>query len=450
MDLKTIRDNGAKNRAALELRGFQNREGLDGKRARGGHDSPLQFSARLRFLIIGSLLLLGCETLDLVTSGFQSPPADPEPAEPAPTKVAEIVTGNSTATPVPATSSSATPSSKTTPFVTPAPRYSMGYGLQVNWTQRDPRQSLAEVQALGFDWVKIQIRWCDFETAKGVADLRLIDRFMDAAKARGTRVLFSVVCAPNWSRRDRGAGGSGPPDNMQDAADFMSGIAAYTCQRGLGAIEVWNEHNLATEWHGKPISAALYMDMLKKSYAAIKKSCPHLIVISGAPTPTGYDDGTTAIDDVKFLQQLYQNGLKQNADAIGAHPSGFCNAPDAAPLTKNHCNAFISHESFFFRGTLERYRDVMTQNGDSGKKIWVTEFGWAVDPNPKKGYEYAKSITLEQQAQWTLTAFQRMKSYGYVGAAFLWNLDFEDMSHEMGAFHILNRPAYDRLKTLAK
>ncbi|MBI3915199.1 MAG: hypothetical protein HY327_13565 [Chloroflexi bacterium] len=396
-----------------------------------------------RILVIGSMLLFGCEIPGIVSLG--TPPPDDEPSETAPTKVAIGVTDGTAAPPT----TSASPAPKT-PFLTPLPRYSMGYGAQVNWTARDPKQSMGEVQQLGFDWVKIQLRWCDFELERGLADLNKIIALTDAAQARGLRVLFSVTCAPKWTRADNGAGGSGPPDNMQDAANFMSGVASFFCQRGLGAMEVWNEHNLLTEWHGKPISAAAYMDMLKRAYAGIKKNCPSVTVISGAPTPTGYDDGTTAIDDVKFLKELYQNGLKQNSDAIGAHPSGFCNAPDAAPLTKNQCNAFFDHPSFFFRGTLERYRETMVLNGDSGKRIWVTEFGWAVDPTPKKGYEYAKSITLEQQAQWTVKAFQMMKSYGYVGAAFLWNLDFQDMTQETGAFHILGRPVYDRLKTLAK
>ncbi len=414
---------------------------------RGECPSPLPFSARsrgmplLRILVIGSLMLFGCEIPGLVTSEV-SP--EPETTQATPSKVAIVVPTGATATPAPAS-----PSPKT-PFVTPTPRYSMGYGAQVNWVARDINKSLNELRQLGFDWVKIQVRWCDFESAKSVADLSKLDAFMGVASALKLRVLFSVTCAPNWARKDRGAGGAGPPDNMQDAADFIGGIAGYYCQRGLGAVEVWNEHNLLTEWHGKPISAASYMDMLKKTYAQIKKNCPSMIVISGAPTPTGYDDGTTAIDDVKFLQQLYQNGLKQNSDAVGAHPSGFCNAPDAAPSTKNQCNAFFDHASFFFRGTLERYRDVMVQNGDGGKKIWVTEFGWAVDPNPKKGYEYAKSIAPEQQSQWLVRAFQMMKAYGYVSGAILWNLDFLDMTQETGAYHVLGRPAFDALARMAK
>ncbi|MBI3536266.1 MAG: hypothetical protein HY070_01690, partial [Chloroflexi bacterium] len=324
------------------------------------------------------------------------------------------------------------------------------YGAQLNWTNSDPNQEMGLIGQMGFRWAKIQVRWCDVSGSRTQADLSQIGRLIDAANGRGIKVMLSVVCAPRWSRADGGAGGSGPPDNMQDAADFMGGMASFFCSKGLGAIEVWNEHNLLTEWHGKQISAATYLDMLKRSYATIKAACPSVVVVSGAPTPTGVMSDT-AIDDVVFLEQMYQNGLKQYSDAIGAHPSGFCNAPDAGVGAPNGCgNTFNNHRSFFVKGTLEAYRAVMVKYGDAGKQIWPTEFGWGVDPSPKPGYEYEKFISLDQQAQWLVRAYQLMKSVGYVGVAFLWNLDFNDMGNETGAFHVVGRPAFDALAGMGK
>jgi hypothetical protein len=323
------------------------------------------------------------------------------------------------------------------------------YGAQLNWTNSDNNNEMGQLNQLGFKWAKIQVRWCDFEGAKGNADLSQLDRLMNAATAKGIKVMFSVVCAPTWSRADRGAGGSGPPDNMQDAADFMSGLAGKYCGT-LGAIEVWNEHNLLTEWHGKPISAALYMDMLKKAYPAIKNKCNSVVVISGAPTPTGVNSAE-AVDDAVFLEQMYQNGLKDYSDAVGAHPSGFCNAPDAAEGASNPCGGqYNNHRSFFFKRTLESYRAVMVKYKDEGKQIWPTEFGWGADPTPKPGYDYERNITPDMQAQWLVRAYQMMKASGYVGVAILWNLDFTNMGSETGAFHVVDRPAFGALAGMAK
>ncbi len=324
-----------------------------------------------------------------------------------------------------------------------------GYGAQLNWTNTDNNAEMGQLNQMGFKWAKIQVRWCDVSGGRGQSDLSQIGRLVDAANSRGIKVLFSVVCAPRWSRADGGAGGSGPPDNMQDAADFMGTLASTFCGKGLGAIEVWNEHNLLTEWHGKPISAALYMDMLKKSYPAIKNACPGVVVVSGAPTPTGVVSDT-AIDDALFLQQLYQNGLKQYSDAIGAHPSGFGNPPDVPAGTPNPTGQYQGHRSFYFRGTMEEYRRIMVANGDGNKQVWPTEFGWGVDPSPKPGYDYEKFISLDQQAAWLVKSYQQMKAWGWVGVATLWNLDFNDMGNETGAFHVVGRPAFDALAGMAK
>ncbi len=326
------------------------------------------------------------------------------------------------------------------------------YGAQLNWTNSDNNNEMSQLSQLGFKWAKVQIRWCDFEGSKGNADLSQIDRLMNAANAKGIKVMFSVVCAPGWSRTaNKGQSGmAGPPDNMQDAADFMSGLAAKYCG-SLGAIEVWNEHNLLTEWDDRRgLSAALYMEMLKKAYPAIKSKCNSVVVVSGAPTPTGVMSAT-AIDDVVFLQQMYQNGLRDFSDAVGAHPSGFCNAPEAGEGASNPCGGqYNNHRSFFFKRTLEEYRRVMVASGDGNKQIWPTEFGWGSDPNPKRGYEYERNITTDMQGQWFVKAFQMMKASNYVGVAILWNLDFMDMGSETGAFHIVGRPAFDALAGMPK
>ena len=54
------------------------------------------------------------------------------------------------------------------------------------------------------------------------------------------------------------------------------------------------------------------------------------------------------------------------------------------------------------------------------------------------------------QTAWVVEAFHSMKATGYVGVAFLWNLDFTDMTSETGAFHILNRRAYTSLARMVK
>jgi hypothetical protein len=219
------------------------------------------------------------------------------------------------------------------------------------------------------------------------------------------------------------------------------------------AIEVWNEQNLWYEWGHEPLDPGRYVDLLCRAYSAIKAADPSMTVVSGALTPTGLNDGSTAIDDLTYLQRMYAAGAKRCFDAVGAHPSGYNNPPDAKFGYSNPAEPrFKNHPSFFFRDTMERYRAVMVANGDSGKRIWPTEFGWAATPNPVGGYEYARDNGEDEQAQFIVRAYQMMKGWGWVGPAFLWNLNYNLTApgKELAAFGIAGRPAYGSLQGMPK
>ena len=119
----------------------------------------------------------------------------------------------------------------------------------------------------------------------------------------------------------------GPPADPNTYASFVGEFAGRYCGR-VQAIEVWNEQNLYYEWGNERLDAARYVRLLAAAYRAIKAACPSTIVVSGAPTPTGAPP-PAAIRDTTYLEQMYRAGLKNYSDAIGVHPSGFGNPPDA-------------------------------------------------------------------------------------------------------------------------
>ena len=122
---------------------------------------------------------------------------------------------------------------------------------------------------------------------------------------------------------------------------------------------------------GGKLNAGRYVQLLAAAYSAVKSVDPAAVVVSGALTPTGVNDGDIAIDDRAYLEQMYQAGLARYCDAVGAHPSGYNNPPDAEwqsysdPATPN-CKG---HPSWFFRGTMEGYRNIMVKYGDGHKRI---------------------------------------------------------------------------------
>ncbi|CAN5826813.1 hypothetical protein BH10CHL1_BH10CHL1_07040 [soil metagenome] len=331
----------------------------------------------------------------------------------------------------------------------PAGGGSFAFGITANMWQNDKNGAAGQIKDLGFSWVKQQVRWEFVENEPGAVNWTEMDDIINVMNGNGIQVMFSVVTAPQWTRPDK-AGTGGPPNDFNVYADFVGKIAARYCGR-LGAIEVWNEENLQREWDGYPLDPASYMDLLRRSYTAIKNSCPAILVISGAPTPTGNSD--VAVDDIAYLRGMYDNGLARYSDGVGVHPSGYAIPPEVTVEDWQQGRytpppSHFNHRSFYFRSTMEASRQVMVDYGDSNKRLWPTEFGWGQTISPHAGYEYEAYISEAQQAQYIVTAFRMMQNWGWVGGAFLWNLNYHE--GEMAAFSVAGRPAYEALKGLTR
>ncbi len=329
-----------------------------------------------------------------------------------------------------------------------------GFGVQAQvYGGADLGYVANATKGMGFGWVKFQAPWKDFEGSKGNYGWGGMDSVVDSLAGSGLGILASIVKAPNWARpSNTDLSVEGPPANLQDYADFVGAYAARYKGR-VKAIEVWNEQNLWYEWGKEPLDPGRYVDMLCRAYRAIKAADPGMVVVAGALTPTGVNDGVIAIDDLAYLQRMYAAGARNCLDALGAHPSGYNNPPDAKFGYTNPAEpSFKNHPSFFFRDTMERYRGVMVANGDAGKRVWPTEFGWASESNPVSGYEYARDVTPDEQAQYLVQAYQWAKVQGWVGPMFLWNLNFgiTNPGTELAAFGIANRPAYGALQAMPK
>jgi len=349
-----------------------------------------------------------------------------------------------------------------TPGSTAAPPAAggFGYGIQVHLLTQDYSQVLNAVQDLGLGWVKLQIEWSVFEPTRGNIDWGTLDGIVNTAKGRNLHLLFSVVHAPDWARST--TVDNGPPANFADYSAFVGALAQRYRGR-VNAYEIWNEQNLSREWRGDTLSAARYVPLLQGAYQAIKAQDAAAVVVAGALAPTGINDGVNAIDDRVYLRGMYQNGVASVSDAIGAHPSGWANAPEQVCCRPDpSVPSFNDHPSFFFRQTLEDYRAIMVQYGDGATRIWATEFGWGSNEmlgvNPPAGYEYVAYNTQAEQGDFLRRAFVLGRSYGWVGPMFVWNLNFCPVTGAAGEQCLFGlvmpdwsaRPAYATIKTMSK
>jgi polysaccharide biosynthesis protein PslG len=334
-------------------------------------------------------------------------------------------------------------------------------GIQLHYSvPNNQLQDLLDMTAydLEFRWVKVQVDWALTEYMQGHYSVELdkLDQFMDSAYNRNRKILLSVVKAPDWARSTTDL--DGPPTDYNTYYNFLR----FLIQRyrfKLAAIEVWNEPNLGREWTGGTLSGSEYVNLLRGAYETVKKEDARIVVISAGLAPTGISDGVNSMDDRDYLRQMYDAGVADYADAIGIHPYGWanppeircCNSPDGPPTHNND-------PSFFFLNTIEDYRAIQEEYGDSDRQLWATEFGWGTmegldlpvpEEQPFIGY-----LGAVQQAEYDRDAFLIGQQWDFMGPMFLWNLNvatLDGYDPNQGAYSILaqiDRPrlAYDVLR----
>ncbi|HEU0166392.1 MAG TPA: hypothetical protein VFS62_01355 [Chloroflexota bacterium] len=333
---------------------------------------------------------------------------------------------------------------------------SPNYGFAAQVVAGQAAKTVQATKDAGFGWLTQQVRWDGLQpTADATINWGELDSAVNATSAGGIKMLFSVVAAPQWAA----APGSQFPAKPADFVAFLNQMV--TRYKGkVQAYEIWNEENFATEVGKGHIDAGAYVELLKASYQAIKAIDPTITVVSGAPTPTGVNDPNIATDDATYLQQMYayQNGaVKAYFDVLGAHPEGYANPPEENVANHTQQN-FVNHPSFYFR-RVEDYRAIMMQAGDGDKKIWATETGYDSNPQAPQGYEYARTLTEQQQADYLTREIKYARAnYPWMGVMFIWNLNFQAVvpqTDEKWGFGVLNadyspRPAYTALQKMPK
>ncbi|MCL4533715.1 MAG: glycoside hydrolase family 5 protein [Bacteroidetes bacterium] len=345
-----------------------------------------------------------------------------------------------------------------TPPPAPMPSSSLAYGMQAQMFGQDENAVLGFVKGAGFNWIKQQVRWADFEPTKGNISFGQLDTLVNKASAQGFKVLFSVVAVPAWARADGSS--VGPPDNPNDLADFMATLAARYRGR-VQAYEVWNEENISREWE-TPLDPCSYVNMLAVVAPRLKATDPNAIVITGALTPTGVNDPNSAIDDSVYLGQMYQCGdgvFTTLGDAVGAHAVGYNNAPeDWIDFHTVDTPGFKNDGSFYFRRIFQLH-DIMAANGDT-RQMWLTEYHWgSADPPVPEGYEWTNQLDEPTVADFFVRSIDMMRAQPWVGGFFVWNLNFRTFlnyhTNETAIFGILNedwspRATYTRLRDMPK
>lgn len=226
----------------------------------------------------------------------------------------------------------------------------------------DMAATVATMRSLGVQTVRILVPWVALQKERGTAyDWTLIDRMVNALAEQKMSILATLNSTPQWAVAPGTPALSGPPALASEYGAFAAAVADRYRGR-ISAYEIWNEPNAAMFFAPGP-NPAKFVDMLKAAYPAIKAVDPNAVVVTGGLGAI-VDHAEVTMDAVKFLRGMYAAGAKGFFDAFGFHPYQYTTKFSVGGY---HPDAPINQ--------VAGIRDLMLENGDGAKKIWLTEYG---------------------------------------------------------------------------
>ncbi len=273
----------------------------------------------------------------------------------------------------------------------------------------------------GMTWVKRQVRYNLGDDPNAIAG------WVNQAHSQGFRILLGVV----GNSSQLGSGGDG---YMDQYAGYLAGLARL----GPDAIEVWNEMNLDREWPRGQIDPGMYTRMLAKAYSAIKGANASVMVISGAPSPTGAEGafGTDRVwNDDRYVRGMAAAGAANYADCIGVHYNEGIVSPDQTSGDPRGDNYFTR----YYWGMVNTYWSAF----GGSRSLCFTELGYispeGLGPLPA-GFEWGAGTSVAEQAEWLGRAAALSRSSGKIRLMIVWNVDFTDYSSDPQAGYAIVRP----------
>lgn len=299
------------------------------------------------------------------------------------------------------------------------------YGIEVYISDQDPSLLAQQIDQLGVNWVKLRVEWRNMEPVQGQIDYAYLDSVVNVLDTGGHQIMLTVTSTPIWARTS--VNETGPPDDLTDFTTFIGVLAEHYAGR-VDAYQIWDEPNLRRNWNCENrMCDTDYLALLGQAYEVIKAADPEALVITAGLSPTGYNDNVNAIDDRLYLETLYANGVADISDAIGVHPSGWANPPEAECCEpESGVLTHFDNDRFFFLANLGTYREIMMLYGDSETPLWVTKFGWGTSEDtspPREINVFVTYTSLAEQASYIPRAFELGEDLAYVGPMFLDNLN---------------------------
>lgn len=322
------------------------------------------------------------------------------------------------------------------------------YGINTFFEQETEvdkmRVEFEMIRDAGFGWIRQEFPWEDIEVdGRGqFTDTRVdydgddspdtisswdkYDVIVDLAQEHDLDMIVRLSNPPAWSRADNPetlGGALAPPDDYQDFVNYAVAVAERY-QGRINYYQVWNEPNIYPEWGDNFANPADYTRLLCMTYDALKAVDPNIVVISGTIAPTDSLDGYFGYHDLVFLQNMYDNGAGECFDVLAAQGYGLNSGPTDRRQRVTHLS-YARHV---------QYRDIMVNNGDAHKPIWLSEVAWSpmlepclqtgecVSTDSINGAFNFGAVTNEQAGRYLVEAYERAQSeWAWIGHITYWH-----------------------------
>ncbi|WP_409484486.1 glycosyl hydrolase [Arsenicicoccus dermatophilus] len=238
----------------------------------------------------------------------------------------------------------------------------LSLGVQTNVSWRDYAHLTRELdlmQQAGVPWMRLDVSWASLQE-RGAGQysqwyVDRLDRITYEASRRGIRILGTIAGAPSWLAVKSFTRYRIPYDGaaLESPARFLAARYAGKIQ----AWQIWNEPDCGLD-ACSTVDPADYLPLLKAGYRGVKAGNTAATVVSA---------GLSGIDQA-WLRRFYAAGAKGNFDALALHPyiAPANGSPRLQPAGTNPYRLTNTPAAV----------QVMRENGDGGKPIWFTEFGW--------------------------------------------------------------------------
>jgi hypothetical protein len=282
-------------------------------------------------------------------------------------------------------------------------------------------RTLRLIKEAGFFWIRQEFPWEDIEIeAKGVfrdhrqgrdlSSWEKYDHIVDLAEEYGIAIIARLDNPPAWSRAaGNEAGTLAPPDDYADYGDFVYAVVSRYKGR-IRYYQIWNEPNIYPEWGEAPVNPEAYTRLLEVAYTRAKQADPEAIILSAGLAPTT-EMTERNLEDLVFLQRMYDAGAKDYFDILSVQGYGLWNGPTDQRVHPDRAN--------FSRVML--IRELMVRNGDVHKPIWASEVGWNALPRDFDGFPSYGRVSEELQAEYSASAYRMAQAeWPWMGVMNYW------------------------------